>query len=78
MEEVRVRVPQPHLLRRLSEFGRSMHRTLMLEVVGIGGHTGAGGFPCSITHLKLDNRLLINSQAVYRKISLSLPLGPPG
>ena len=47
-------------------FGRSMHRTLMLEVVGIGGHPGAGGSPCSIPHLKPDEQLLINSQAVYR------------
>ena len=47
-------------------FGRSMHRTLMLEVVGIGGHPGAGGSHCSIPHLKPDKQLLINSQAVYR------------
>ena len=47
-------------------FGRSMHRTLMLEVVGIGGHPGADGSHCSIPHLKPDNQLLINSQAVYR------------
>ena len=47
-------------------FGRSMHRTLMLEVVGIGGHPGAGGSHFSIPHLKPDKQLLINSQAVYR------------
>ena len=47
-------------------FGRSMHRTLMLEVVGIGDHPGAGGSHCSIPHLKPDKQLLINSQAVYR------------
>ncbi len=47
-------------------FGRSMHRTLMLEVVGIGGHPAAGGSHCSIPHLKPDKQLLINSQAVYR------------
>jgi len=29
-----------------------MHRTLMVEVVGIGGHPGAGGSHCSIPHLK--------------------------
>jgi hypothetical protein len=44
-------------------FGRSMHRTLMLEVCC---HPGAGGSHCSIPHLKPDNQLLINSQAVYR------------
>ncbi len=47
-------------------FGRSMLRTLMLEVIGIGGHPGAGGSHCSIPHLKPDKQLLINSQAVYR------------
>jgi len=47
-------------------FGRSMHRTLMLEVVGIGGHPGADASHCSIPHLKPDKQLLINSQAVYR------------
>jgi len=44
-------------------FGRSMHRTLMLEVCC---HPGAGGSHSSIPHLKPDNQLLINSQAVYR------------
>jgi hypothetical protein len=47
-------------------FGRSIHRTLMLEVVGIGGHLDAGGSHCSIPQLKPDKQLLINSQAVYR------------
>jgi hypothetical protein len=47
-------------------FGRSMHRTLMLEAAGIGRHPGAGGSHCSIPHLKPDKQLLINSQAVYR------------
>jgi hypothetical protein len=51
-------------------FGRSMHRTLMLEVVGIGGHPGAGGSHCSIPHLKPDKQLLINSQPSRGRHSL--------
>jgi hypothetical protein len=47
-------------------FGRRMHRTLMFEVVGVGGHFDAGGSQCSIPHLKPYKHLLINSQAVYR------------
>jgi hypothetical protein len=47
-------------------FGRSMHRTLMLEVARIGDHPGAGGSHRSIPHLMPDKQLLINSQAVYR------------
>ena len=43
-------------------FGRSMHRTLMLEVVGIGGHPGAGGSHCSIRTSSLTN----SQAAVYR------------
>ena len=46
-------------------FGRSMHRTLMLELLG-SAVTLAGGSHCSIRHLKPDKQLLINSQAVYR------------
>jgi hypothetical protein len=42
-------------------FGRSMHRT-----IEVCCHPGAGGSHCSIPHLKPDNQLLINSQAVYR------------
>ena len=66
MEEVRFESPESHLQGGYRIFGRSMHRTLMLEVVGIGGHPGAGGSHCSIPHLKPDKQLLINSQAVYR------------
>jgi hypothetical protein len=66
MEEVRFEAPEAACLGGYRIFGRSMHRTLMLEVVGIGGHPGAGGSHCSIPHLKPDKQLLINSQAVYR------------
>lgn len=58
--------PVLHLLGGYRIFGRSMHRTLMLEVVGIDSHRGAGGSHCSIPHLKPDKQLLINSQAVSR------------
>jgi hypothetical protein len=64
MEEVRFESPEPHLLRRVSDIGRSTHRTLMLEVVGIDSQRG--GSHCSIPHLKPDKQLLINSQAVCR------------
>lgn len=47
-------------------FGRSMHRTLLVEVVGIGSHPDAGVPQFSIPHLELDKQLLINSQAVTR------------
>ena len=66
MEEVRFESPEARLLRRLSDIRPKHARPLMLEVVGIGGHPGAGGSHCSIAHLKPDKQLLINSQAVYR------------
>jgi hypothetical protein len=40
MEEVRLESPEPTCLGGYWIFGRSMHRTLTLEVVGIGGHAG--------------------------------------
>ena len=74
MEKVRISsLLSPTCLGGYRIFGRSMHRTLMLEVCC---HPGAGGSHCSIPHLKPDNQLLINSQAVYRKISLSRPTWP--
>jgi hypothetical protein len=54
MEEVRFEAPEAACLGGYRIFGRSMHRTLMLEVVGIGGHPGAGGSHCRIPHLKPD------------------------
>ena len=47
-------LPRPACLGGYRIFGRGMHRTLMLEVVGIGGHPGAGGSHCSLPHLKPD------------------------
>ena len=66
MEEVRFESHEARLLRRLSDIRPKHAPNIMLEVVGIGGHPGAGGSHCSIPHLKPDKQLLINSQAVYR------------
>ena len=70
MEEVRFSLLRPACLGCYRIFGRSMHRTLMLEVVGSGGHPGAGGSHCSIPHLKPDKQLLINSRPSTGRHSL--------
>jgi hypothetical protein len=63
IEEVRFESPEPDLLRRLSDI-RPQHAP-KINARGCC-HPGAGGSHCNIPHLKPDNQLLINSQAVHR------------